>query len=140
MFNWSLIALHCCVAWFLPYNVNQPKAHMCPFSFSHLPTLHSPAHLSKFSQSSRLRRLLHSNFLLAVCFIPRNVHISMLLSQFTPLFPSPSVPQVHSPHVHPSSCPANRLVSIIFLDSTHNDLIHDVCFFFLTHFTLYNGF
>ena len=61
MFNWSLIALHCCVAWLLPYNsVNQPKAHMCPFPFSHLPTLHSPAHLSKFSQSSRQRCLCYT--------------------------------------------------------------------------------
>ena len=46
-------------------------------------------------------------------------------------------PQVCSPCVHLHCCPANRFISIIFLDVHIYALIYDI-FLFLTDFTLYN--
>ena len=46
-----------------------------------------------------------------------SVYISMLHSQFIPLSPSPVVSKVCSLCLHLYSCPANRFISIIFLNS-----------------------
>ena len=45
--------------------------------------------------------------------------MSMLLFQFTPLLPS-LCPQFCSLRLHLYSCPADWLISTIFLDSTYN--------------------
>ena len=50
------------------------------------------------------------------CFTHGNAHTSTLMSQFIPC-PSPSV-QFCSLCLHPYSCPANKSICIIFLDST----------------------
>ena len=41
---------------------------------------------------------------------------------------SPPCPPVHSLHLHLCSCPANRLVCTVFLDSLYNALIYGICF------------
>ena len=55
---------------------------------------------------------------------------SLLYSQFTPPSPSPMCPQVCSLHLHLYSCPANRFIQTIFLDSTymHHYMIFDSLF------------
>ena len=47
------------------------------------------------------------------------VYICQLLSQFAPPFPSPLCPQVHSLCLCLSSCPANRFISTVLLDSIY---------------------
>ena len=48
-----------------------------------------------------------------------SVYISMLRSQFVALSPSPAVSKVCSLCLHLYSCPANRFISIIFLNSIY---------------------
>ena len=54
----------------------------------------------------------YSNFPLAIYFTCDNVYVSMLLS------PSPAVSKVCRLCLHLYSCPARRLISTTFLDST----------------------
>ena len=79
--------------------------------------------------------MLYGNFPLALCFTHGNVYVSVLLSQFVPPFPSPTVSTclcvcVSIPALQIGSSVPGCLVSIYML------LINDICFF-LTYFTLY---
>ena len=127
MFNWSLIVLQCCVA--IQQRDSPKSIYIIPSLFSCLPTLHSPAHLSKFSQSSRQRLLCYTATSYQLSILPQVMYIFQCYSLSSPHFFLPHLcPQVLSPHVLSYSCPANRLVSIIFIDSTYNELIYDLCF------------
>ena len=68
--------------------------------------------------------VLWSSFPHAIYFTHSSVHMSVILSQFVPPCPSPPAPtlcrpQVLSLHLCLYSCPANRFISTIFLDSIH---------------------
>ena len=63
---------------------------------------------------------------------------SLLYSQFTPPSPSPTVSTACSLLLHLYSCPANRFIQTIFLDSTYMHYHMIFGSLFLTYFTLYN--
>ena len=58
-----------------------------------------------------------SQFPLAICLTYNNAYASVLLPQLVPPSPSPLCPQV-SCCLRLHCCPADRLISTIFLDST----------------------
>ena len=61
--------------------------------------------------------VLYSNFPLAIYFTHVNVYVSMQVSQFAPPSISPTVSKVYSLCLYLYSCPANRFISTISLDS-----------------------
>ena len=66
--------------------------HMLPPSRTFLPPP-TPSLAFRLSQSPGFGLpALHSKFALALCFAYGNLHVSMLLSQFIPLSPSPTAP------------------------------------------------
>ena len=78
-FYWRLIALQYCAG-------SATGIHMFLPSWTSLPSCPS-----RLSQSTGLSSLSHGKFPLAICFTYSNVYVSMLLSQFIPLSPSPTV-------------------------------------------------
>ena len=80
IFSWRVIALQCC-AGFIQEHQSAPGIHMSPPSLTSLPPP-TPSHLSRLSQSTRLRSLCHtanSHFLFLVwqciCFhVPLSIH------------------------------------------------------------------
>ena len=119
---------------FLPSNsVNQPSGYICP-----LP-LKPPSQPSRLSQSTRLSPLCpYSSFLLACYFTYANIYVSVLPSQFIPPLLPLLCPQVCSLPLHLDSCPANRFITIVFLDSMFMGYYMILVFLFLTYFTLYD--
>ena len=63
--------------------------------------------------------VLNSNFPVTIYFQHGDIYISVLFSQFMPPSPSPAVSTVCSLHLCLYSCPANRFISTIFLDSIY---------------------
>ena len=118
IFNWRSIALQYCVS--LPHTSTW-IGHRCTDASSllNLPPVSHPRPPRRLSQSPRLELpVSHSQFPLGVYFTHGNVYVSALLFQFVPLL-SPLCPQVSSLCLHPRCCPANRLISTIFLDSIY---------------------
>ena len=81
------------------------------------PTPRIPPSRSQSPKLSSLYCTVDSQYL--SYFTHGSVYILMLFSQFIPPSPSLPHPQVHSLHLHLYSCPANRFISIVFLESTH---------------------
>ena len=97
---------------FLLYNrVNQLYIHVYPFSLGS----RSPPPIPPLQVTTEHRvelPVLYSRFPLSIYFTHGGVYMSVLISQFIPFL---------CPHVHmsvPYSCPGNRFISTIFLDST----------------------
>jgi len=102
------------LCWFLPYiNMNQSQVYICP-----LP-LEPPSHLPPESHPSRLSNSTGFEFPesygkspLANSFTYGNIYVSMLLSQFVPPSPSPTVStSLFCLHFHCS--PANGFINIL---------------------------
>ena len=92
--------------------------HICPPSWTFLPPYPS-FHPSNSSQSTELSSLCYTEFPLATYFT--NV-VCICQSQSPnsshPPFPS-SCPHILSLHLHLCSCPTNKIIYTIFLDSTY---------------------
>ena len=103
---------------------------------SHPVLSHPPPHPYRWLQSTKrsFHCYTHSSFPLAIYLTHGSVHMSMRFSQFVP--PSPW-PQVCSLCLHLYSCPANRFIGTIFLDSYICINIRYLCFsFWLTSLCL----
>ena len=119
--NWSVIGLPCCVSLCCIW-----KRIGCIYAYiPSLPSLPPPhptrgGHHRALSWAARASR----QFLPAVC-----LHVAESLCQF--LSPSPShlpfshVPTCLFPMSAPLSCPANRLICAIFLDSTYMFIVEE---------------
>ena len=75
---------------------------MCTYTPSSRASLLPPSHPSRSSQSTKLSPLVYSSFPLAICFTPRSVYMSVLLSKFFPPSRSHAV----------STCLLSTLVSL----------------------------
>ena len=118
-FNWSLVALQCCVS-FCCNEVSQLSAHKTPppGPASHS---HSPSHPSRSSQNKKLGSLsiehVPSSYVL---YTWQCVYVNPNLSVCPTLpFPHSPCPHVHSLHLYLYSGPANKFICTIFLDSTY---------------------
>ena len=90
-FNWRIIALQCCVGFCHTSTWIAIDTHMFPLSWTPLPPP-IPSHPSKLSQSTGFELTVPcSKFPLAIYFTYGNVYVSILLSQFIPPSPAPSV-------------------------------------------------
>ena len=78
---WSIIALQCCES--------AMCIHTSPPSWTSLPR-HHPTHLGHHRERAELP-VLYSRFPLASYFTHGSVYMSILISQFIPPFPSPTV-------------------------------------------------
>ena len=114
------------------------SVYMSPSLWPSVP-LSSPSHPSRLSESTGLSSLGHaakSHWLsilhMVVYMFPCN---SPYLSH--PLLPI-LCPHICSQYLNLHCCPANRLISTIFLDSTYICINMIFVFLFLTYFTLYN--
>ena len=102
--------------------------YACVPSLLSPPPISHPSHPSGLSQSTALSSLCYrAHSQLPICFAYGSVRISLLLSQF---IPEPNLSQKHSllPLLCPwvcslcpslYSCPANRFLSTVFLDSIY---------------------
>ena len=85
--------------------------------------------------------VLCSCYPLAIYFTFGSVYMSMLLSQFVPAYPSPSLcPQVHSQRLRLYSCLVPRFIRTFFFFFRFHIyvLAYSNCFLFLSYFTLYD--
>ena len=117
----SLLEYNCftVVCQFLLYNkVNQLYIYPHISSLLHLPrTLPIPP-LQGVTEHQADLPVLCSCFPLAICFPFGSVYMSMPLSNFIPVYPSPSLcPQVHSLRLRLYSCPAPRFFMAFFFFS-----------------------
>ena len=79
-----------------------------------------PSHPSRLPQSTGFQfPVSYSKFLLAICFTYGTGYVSMLLSQFMPPSPFPTVSTICSLCLCLYCFPVNRFISIIFLDSVY---------------------
>ena len=115
----------CC---FLLYNnMNQIKCTYIPFFLSLPLTLCIPP-LCVITDNRAEFPVPYSGFPLAIYFIRGSIYILMLISQFFPPFPSPTVlTSLFFMSISLCSCPVNRFISTIFLDSIYM-LKYDICF------------
>ena len=115
--------------WFLPYNsiishkytnvpiLLEPPSHRLPH---HIPPLYV------VTEYWAELAALCNNFSLAIYFTYDNVYVSVLLSQFLPPSPSPTVSTSLS-SMSLCSYPENRFIGTIFLVSTYMCLVYDIC-------------
>ena len=87
-------------------------------SLPQLPTGKTPS-LQVITKCQAGVPVLYSSFPLVNCFTHDRVYMSMLVSQFVLLLLPPLCPHVHPLHLCFYSFPANRFISIIFLDSIY---------------------
>ena len=73
--------------------------------------------------------VLYSSFPPVFWFTHGSVYMSVLLSRLASPSPSHAVSHLHSLHLHLYSCPANRLVCTIFLDSRSIHITNDLILF-----------
>ena len=119
-FYQSIIPLQCFVSFCYTTNeVNQLYVYLYPLSLGPL-SHHPPIPPIQVTTEHRAELpVLYSMFLLAIYFMHGSVYMSILISQFIPPSPSLPCPHVHSLHLCLYSCPANRFICTIFLDSTY---------------------
>ena len=117
-FYWSIIALQRCVSfcctmkWISYMYTDIPSLVALPSHSTHLVITEHRAELP----------VLYSRFPLAIYFTHGSVFMSNLISQFIPSSPSPLCPHIHSLHLRLYSCPENRFICTIFLDSTYGNV------------------
>ena len=127
-FYWRIIDLQHCVVFCPTVNINQPEVYICPLPPeppSHLPTHATPLGCHRASDLSSLHHTTHfpwpSNFTCS------NAYVAMLLSQFIPPYPSPSVStSLFSVCISISALQIGSS-STIFLDFHIDVLIDDIC-------------
>ena len=121
---------------FLLYNeVNQLYVYLYPFPLG--PSCHPPSHPSRLSQSTRLSSLCYTAGSHQLFYTWQSIYVKPNL----PVHPTllfPPCPHVHSLCLHLYSCPANRFICAIFLDSTYIRQYTIFVFLFLAYFTLYD--
>ena len=121
---------------FLLYNeVNQLQVYIYPLPLE--PPIPPIPPTQVITEHQAELPVLYSRFPLAICFTHGSVSMSILISQFIPPTPSPTV----------STCPFSMSVSLFlpckqvhlhhFSKFHIYALIHDICFS-LSHFTLYD--
>ena len=94
IFSWRVIALQCC-AGFIQEHQSAPGIHMSPPSLTSLPPP-TPSHLSRLSQSTRLRSLCHTANSHFLSILGMEMYVSMFLSLFIPSSPFPTVTNLFS--------------------------------------------
>ena len=115
------------------------SAHVCIYPLPLEPLSHSPAPphplghhrapgWAPCAAASHWLSVLHIRGYVCQCYSPNASH---------PLLP-PLCPQVCSLRLHLYSCPANRFISTVFLDSMFMGYYMIFVFLFLTYFTLYD--
>ena len=117
-FNWSIIALQFCV---LVSSLQRSESGICihiplPSSLLGFPLTHTPPRIPPIwvpTEHQAELRVLYRSFPPAVCFTHGSVFMFILIFPFRPC------PHVHSLHLHLYSCPADRFIHTIFLDSTY---------------------
>ena len=117
LLNWSIISLQCCASFcctmkWISY------MYTCILSLLDLPptsllTTTCPPPTSRSSQSTKLS---YSRLRLAICFTHGSVYISVLTFALSLSPPGPHVRSLCRPLY---SCPRNRFIYTIFLDSIH---------------------
>ena len=132
-FYWCIIALQYFVS-DVQWSESTICIHKSPFSwtFSPLPTP-VPSILVITEQWAELL-VLYSRFPLAIYFTDGNVYISVLIFHSSHPCLLPLCPHVCSVCLCFYSCPTNKFICTLLLDSTYMILV----FLFLTQFTLYN--
>ena len=91
-----------------------------PPSWTSLPPP-TPSQPSRLLQSHGLSSLSHTANSHWLCILHMVMYVSVVLSQFVPPSPSPTVTTSLFLCLHPHCCPANRFISTIFLDSICTD-------------------
>ena len=109
---WSITGLQCCIGFWCISHMYPGMP--CPLS---LPSSHHSTHLGGPEHQAEFP-VLYISVPLAVCFTHGGIYMSALLSHFMPLL-SPLCPQVHSLCLCFCGGSANRIISIIFLDSIY---------------------
>ena len=114
-FYWKIITLQSCVGSCHTTWISHKYTYV--LSFLNLPPT-PPSHPTplRLSQSTRLSFLCYKAT--SHYFTYGNINASMLLSEFIPPSPSPTV-SPSSLCLHLYSCPENMFISIIFLDSIY---------------------
>ena len=117
-FNWCVIALQCCVSFCCKTTWTSYK-YTCVSSL--LNHLLPPSHLSRWAQSSEMSSLWPTAASHWQSILHMVVYMSVLPSIHPSLsFPLPPLcPCVCSLYLHLYSCPANRFIVIILLDSIY---------------------
>ena len=115
-FYWSITALQCRLISAAQQSEAIRHIHTSPSSWTSLPAL---SHTTRSSHSTEPSSVLYSRFPVAIYFTHGSVFMSNLISQFIPLSPPPLCPHVRSLCLPFYSCPANRFICTIFLDSTY---------------------
>ena len=116
---WSIIALQCCISFYCTAKLIRPYIYIHPLTFG-LPSYSGhPSALSTVHCAVRYVLIIYFICNINMC---QCVHVSILISQFLP--PFPSLPRTPCPNVHSvclcfCSCSGNRLICIIFLDSIY---------------------
>ena len=101
----------------LGYIVNWPYVYICPLPLE--PPSSPPPHPSTSSQHRAEPPVLYGSIPLVIYLTHGCVCISVLLSQLAPPLLPPLCPQARSLHLCLYSCPANRFIYTIFLDSIY---------------------
>ena len=120
IYNWRIIVLQYCVGfcsmstWTSHSYIYVPPHFLEPSS--HLPLHPTPLGCHRALGLSSLNYTANSHLL---SILPMVMYVSMLLSQFVPPSPSPTVSTSLSLCLSLHCCPENRLISTIFLDSTY---------------------
>ena len=124
---------------FLLYN-NMSRLNVYIYPFLLGPPSQPPlCHPSRSSQSSELSSLSYIAASHSCLFHTWQCIYSVLLSHFIPSSSlSTPCPSVHSLHLQLYSCPTNRFICTIFLDSIYMSEYLIFVFLFLTYFTLYD--
>ena len=116
---WRIIALQYCVGLCHSSSWSATGIHISPPSRTLLPSP-TPPHPSGLSQSTGLSSLCHTanSYLLSTLHLAMYIFPCYSLNSSHPLLPQ-LCPQVFSLCLHLHCCPANRLISTVFLDSIY---------------------
>ena len=127
LFNWRIIALQFCVD-FCSTTAQRSHNSVCvcvcryiyisPPSWAFLPLIPCPNFLGH-SECQAGFPVLYGSFPLAMYFTYGSVYMWYYFLNLPQPFLPPLCPQVHSLHLRLYSCPTNKLICTIFLDSIH---------------------